>query len=221
MSSVLRPVGPEDPSIYWKRRAVVFGSAFVVLIMLWVLLFSGGGDGSANASPPSPSPSPTDTTSPEPSANASGSQSPSPSGSAAAAGASPSASPAACADSAIAVTVTTDGETFPAGAGPKTTLSIKNTGTTDCVRDIGADANEIIIESGTAHVWSSDDCDASKGSSPTVLPAGQAAQTTLTWSRTLSTPGCTTSGSPAQPGSYTVKGRNGEIISEPVRFTLQ
>jgi hypothetical protein len=89
------------------------------------------------------------------------------------------------------------------------------------VRDIGADANEIIIESGTAHVWSSDDCDASKGTSPTVLPAGQAAQTTLTWSRTLSTPGCTTSGSPAQPGAYTVKGRNGEIISEPVRFTLQ
>jgi hypothetical protein len=54
-----------------------------------------------------------------------------------------------------------------------------------------------------------------------VLPAGQAATTTLTWSRALSTPGCTTSGAPAQPGTYAVTGRNGEVRSEPVRFTLQ
>lgn len=58
MSSVVNPVGPEDPSIYWRRRAVV-GVALLFLVWLAWLVVSTliGGSGEAAASAPSHTPS--------------------------------------------------------------------------------------------------------------------------------------------------------------------
>lgn len=216
MSSVIRPLGNEPPSVYWKRRALVVGALVAVIATLGFLIFGGGGGSADEAAPvaaPSAEPSPTGTATGAP-AEVTPTASASPS-------ASPSPTAQECAESAVTVTGQVDGESFASGASPNITLTIANTGTTECQRDIGAGANEIVITSGGYHVWSSDDCDPSQSSDLEVLKPGAQAQVTVTWDRTLSSPGCTGSGSNAQPGTYEVEVRNGEITGEKVRFVLQ
>ena len=65
----MKPVGPEEPQIYWKRRAIVAGIVVVGLILLWAVFIRGGSEPEPEAEPvaaptastsPSPSPTPSD-----------------------------------------------------------------------------------------------------------------------------------------------------------------
>lgn len=225
MTSLLHPVGPEDPKVYWRRRVAV-GAVVLVLIMgIGFLLLSGSGAGtaspqSAEASPaaspdssaaqPDPDSSPT----PQPAASSSGASDSS--------SQSPSAQRVqACSDESISVFVSTDAESYGADANPQVTLTIANTGSKECRRDIGAAANEVIIQSGGFHVWSSDDCNPGDGKDVQALPAGAQAQVTVAWDRKLSEPGCSSERRAAAPGTYTVKGRNLQVTSEESTFILR
>lgn len=203
----MKPVGPEEPQVYWKRRALVGGIALVVLALLWFLLWPKGSDPEPQptAAPVSPSASTAPSAAPVPSA-------------------SPSASALAsdaCADTDIQVAVTADQESYPAGVDPKLTMSITNGGTLSCERDVGSAANEITVTSGGVRVWSSDDC--STGAAPDVvtLKPGEAATVTVDWPRTGSEPGCSNTGTPVAAGAYDAVGRNGKVQSPKVAFTLQ
>lgn len=209
VSSVIKPVGPEEPEVYWKRRALVGGIALVVLIVLFVLLRSCGGDPEPQptAAPASPSASAQPTGAPIASPSAS------PSGSA--------SSDKACADTDISVAVTSNEETYPSGVDPKLTMSITNEGTLSCERDVGSGANEISISSGGVRVWSSDDCSSAGDPDVVTLRAGEAASVTVDWPRTSSEPGCSTSGGAVDPGVYDAVGRNGKVESTETQFTLQ
>jgi len=211
MSTVLRPQGPQKATTYWRRRLVVLVAALAVLLTLGYLLF-GGADPQDQAE-----------AAPTPTTNASPSPGPSPEGTAESS-AEPSANPAAapaCQESGIAVVVATDRDSYAEGVNPQITLTIRNDSATDCLRDIGSGANEVVITSGGQHVWSSDDCDPSQASNEQVLDDGAEAAVTLTWERKLSAPGCAGQATAAQPGSYQVEGRNGSAVSDPVRFVLQ
>lgn len=203
---MIKPVGPEDPSVYWKRRALVGGIALLVLIVLWWLLWpKGGGEPEPVAAPASPAPTAPVTPAPvtpsgSPSASASGSE---------------------CTETDVAVTVTSDAETYPAGVDPKLTMSITNAGSLSCERDVGSAANEIAVSSGGVQVWSSDDCGGAGAPDIVTLKPGEAATVTVDWPRTASEPGCASEGSPVPPGSYEVEGRNGKVRSEPLVLTLQ
>lgn len=207
MSSVIKPVGPEDPSVYWKRRALVGGIAVLVLVLLWWLLWpKGGGDPEPVAAPASPAPTVPITPSPV--------TTPSPSSSASTTG-------SACPETDVTVTVTSDSQTYPAGVDPKLTMSITNAGTLSCERDVGSAANEIAVSSGGVQVWSSDDCGGTGAPDLVTLKPGEAATVTVDWPRTASEPGCASEGSPVPPGSYDVEGRNGKVRSEPLALSLQ
>jgi hypothetical protein len=229
MSSVLRPRGPQKSSVYWRRRAVALLVVLAVPLLLVVLVVNGlssepeqqaqpepEASGAAGEIPADPEPEPSAEPEPEPEAEAAAEAE-------AEAAAAEAAEPAAeeCADDGIAVAVSLDAEAYPGGANPSVTMTITNASGSDCLRDIGPGANEIVITSGDQHVWSSDDCDPSQNVDEQVLPAGVDAATTVTWERVLSAPGCGGSGAAAQPGTYFVEGRNGSVVSEPVRFVLQ
>ena len=205
----MKPVGPEEPQVYWKRRALVGGIAVVVLFLLWLLLWPKGGDPEPEAAsaPASPSVPVASSAVPVPSASAS------PSGS--------SASGSACADTDIKVAVTSNQTEYPAGVDPKITMSITNEGTLSCERDVGSGANEIAVSSGGVRVWSSDDCSSSTEPDVVTLKAGESATVTVDWPRTGSEPGCTNTGTPVQPGAYDAVGRNGKVESPEATFTLQ
>lgn len=203
----------------------MLGPILLVFLLVAFLLLRGGGDPDPSAEP-APAPSTSETglaAEPEPDESApaegelDGQASPQ-----ASAEESPSPSPTApaCSDSDLLVTATLDSESYGSGSTPNITLTIANTSSADCQRDIGAGANEIVITSGGYHVWSSDDCDPSEATDEQVLEPGAQAQVTVTWDRTLSAPGCTGAGSAAQPGTYEVEGRNGSVVGDPVRFVL-
>lgn len=221
----MNPVGPEEPSTYWRRRAAVIVGLLVTLWLGWWLLQAAfGSNDEPTAEAPSPSPSFGLTMSPspdgeptegdvDPSASPSGqaSRSPSP---------SPSAS-ADCLDSDIAVAATTSRASTTVGGGMAVTLTVSNTGTASCNRDVGAGANELRITSGSVLVWSSDFCNPSTVTDVQVLEPGKPFTTSVTWPGTITEEGCPATQPQAQAGSYRLVGRNGAVESEPVAFTVE
>jgi hypothetical protein len=215
VSSVINPVGPQEPSVYWRRRAVVVVVLLVLLWAAWMLLRSAlGGGGDEPSATPTGSPAATAVASPDPTASADPGASPAPS-----VQASPGAAPA-CTDAQVGVTASTVSASTAVGAGLELSMTVTNTSETPCTRDVGAGANELRVISGPALVWSSDFCNPSEDADVQVLEPGQPWTTTLTWPGTIVPEGCPSEQRQAQPGSYQVIGRNGTLESEPVVFTV-
>lgn len=225
VSSVINPVGPEEPSTYWRRRAVVLVGVLVVVVLVWVVLsnvLGGSEDGSEEPGPEpsfglSMSPTPEDSATPQESP--SGEASPSASASDVAASPSPTGTPA-CSDGAITVVAATAPSSMPVGGELGLTMTVTNTGSVPCTRDVGAGANEMTISSGSTLAWSSDHCNTSTASGPVVLEPGEEWSTALTWSGTTSAVGCPADQPAAQAGSYTLVVRNASLSSEPAAFQI-
>ncbi len=158
-------VGPLPAAVYWRRRGVVLvGLAMMVLIVSYAFT---GPDGSANtnAAP---------TSSASGSAPASGSTSaptsaapltttPSPSASAftlpvaGATGPCTDAEMEVIAGASVAETTRSDTDTVVFA------IKIKNVSSRTCVRDVGADVQELLLKDGATTIWSSDDCSPNHG----------------------------------------------------------
>jgi hypothetical protein len=210
---MLNPVGPQSPGVYWLRRALVLLVLLLVVLGVVGLLGGRGGDPAPTAAPVAPSPSP----------------SPSSSSPAASSSADPtsSASPdktktktPACKDSAVAVTASTDAASYQVGSTPRLRMQITNKSSSACKRDIGADANELIINLGETKFWSSDDCSPGGKSDVVTLEADQSYSVSLTWLGRASAPDCPADQPAAKAGSYNLVGRNGDVLSKPEPFSL-
>ena len=215
----MHPRGPLPPGVYWVRRVVA------VLVIIAVVLAARWAYHRVRSTPsasPTASPTASVTTTP----TASHSATPTVSHSATpTASHSPSPSPSAstlrsCANSDIRVTASTDAATYVVGSTPKLRMRIQNVSSTPCRRDLGAAANELLITSGTAHVWSSDDCNPSSTSDIQTMPPDQSFSVSVTWLGRLSAKGCPANEPYAQPGSYKLVGRNGSVSSTPAIFAL-
>ena len=128
--------------------------------------------------------------------------------------------PVDCLDSAIYVEATTDSSTYIVGSKPVLTLTIENRGNVACLRDVGPKANELEVESGGYHVWSSDDCSNNRKVREVTLKPGDKVQSTITWNGRLSQKGCPDIKKVAQPGRYVVIGRNMDVRSESTPFAI-
>ncbi len=203
MSSVINPVGPEESSTYWRRRAIVLVALLVLLVAGFLVgrALLGGDDQGAT-------PSPTGSQTP-----GAGESTPDP---AASAGGVP-----ACAESAISVTAAPAAASTKVGAGMKLTMTIENTGKTACSRDVGAAANELQVTSGSVLVWSSDFCLAPGEADVAVIDPGQQYSSTVDWPGTVVSEECPSSPPNAEAGAYKVTGRNGDITSQPVTFEVK
>lgn len=214
----MHPNGPEPASVYWVRRAAILVVLLTVVIGLWWLFGAilGGSDSSTTASDTASAESAvTDTASVASDPLATGEVL------APAEATAVDAEPTPCPDSVISVEATTDSSTYPVGSKPRLTLSITNTGTVACTRDVGPKANELMITSGGFHVWSSDDCNASDETNVSVLEPGKTVASSITWKGRLSQKGCPEgSDEQAKAGRYDVQGRNGKVKSDLTPFAL-
>ena len=222
MSTLLHPVGPQGPGVYWVRRALVLLVVLALLLGLRWLLFGRSSAASPDASPtqgqsPAASPSVPATT---PASSPSSSPSTKPS-------TKPSTSPSpsstgtpACAVKDIKVTASTDAASYPAGSTPRLRMRIQNAGTKACTRDVGAAQNELIITSGAKHIWSSDDCSPGGSAQVATLQPGASYSVSVTWLGRLSQKGCPANQPLATKGSYTLVGRNGDVSSAGAAFSL-
>ena len=198
----MQPVGPESPGVYWVRRA-----ALVVIVLLlvfgliWVLRAITGSP-STQAPIVEPAIAVAESVDPE-------------------AVLTPvTTDPVNCLDSAILVEATTDSSTYRVGKKPVLTLTIENTGSIACLRDVGPKANELEVKSGGYHAWSSDDCSPSKKKKVVVLEPGDIVASTIAWNGQLSEPGCPEIDEAAKVGRYEVIGRNADVFSEATPFAV-
>jgi cytoskeletal protein RodZ len=213
VSTLLRPVGPNPPGVYWVRRAVVLLVVVALVGGLAWWLSGRGGSGTTAAPEPSQSSTPTaEQTTPEATPTASATKTPSPSASA-------SGTPA-CKDSQITVTASTDAASYAVGSTPRLRMRIQNTSQTACKRDVGAAQNELVITSGSARVWSSDDCNEGGAAQVVTLKPDQSYSVSVTWLGRVSKKGCPADQPLAEAGTYKLTGRNGDVTSDPATFAL-
>jgi len=208
VSTLMHPTGPQSPGVYWVRRAAVLVVLLVLLLgVRWLLTGRGGGTPAAT---PTPSPSQSSSSSQSSTPTTSTSTSPKPT----------STGTVACTKSQISVTASTDAASYPVGSTPHLRMKIENTSSTPCTRDIGASQNELLITSGTARVWSSDDCSPGGGSQVVTMAPGQSYSVAVTWLGKLSAKGCPANQPAATKGTYKLTGRNGDVTSAPAVFAL-
>lgn len=213
MSHVIRPVGPQDPSVYWRRRLAVLVAAVAVVLVAYLVfrLVTGDGDDDAAAggsgaevteaaADTTPTPAASDTTDP--------------------ARQDTSGGVAECGAASLQVTATADATTYSAGAQPKVGMLIKNIGTAPCTLDAGSAALELVIVSGEDRIWSSDDCQQEASSNVQTVQPGAELASSVVWPVQRSAEGCPADLPAPKPGTYQLTGRVGEITSAPVAFTI-
>jgi hypothetical protein len=203
----LQPVGPLPASTYWRRRVVVL--ACVLLLLLVVSKACGGSPKkealTGAAGSPSPTPSRVTVVAPSKASAPPASSSPAPL--------------QTCRDAVLQVTAESDAATYPGGASPRFTLTVRNLGSVACRRSLGPGAVELRVFSGEDRIWSSDDCNSSKDQGVLTLPAGAARATNVAWSGKRTKPGCVI-GAAAQPGTYRVSARVGDIVRQGSVFRV-
>lgn len=219
VSSLIHPVGPEPPGVYWLRRA-----AFVLAIVTLALGMWWGIDAIRQSDNP---PTPVASASAAPSAQASAGQSAEASAASQEASTEPTPEPTVveedskeCPDTAIVVEAKSDAKSYPVDSTPRLTMTITNAGDISCTRDVGTKANELEITSGGFHVWSSDDCAKNSKSKVVTLRPGDTVASSITWDGRLSQKGCPNQGKFAKAGRYDLIARNGEVRSEKQPFAL-
>jgi hypothetical protein len=222
-------VGPLPSAVYWRRRAIVLGALFIVLLVLFTTCRGGDGSGAAKTSASS---TPTASTSEAP-ATPDAEQPPTGSPTLAPTTGAPAAPPVAttgapaqpkggCTDAEIKVTAVPTLTSAPAGQTIVLKLRIKNESDRECSRDVGPDEQELYIKKGAQVIWSSDKCSTYRGSEVKPFPRDHEMEFQATWNGRQSTDcdnGAAT-GSAPDPGEYQVIGRLGTDLSAPVKLTL-
>lgn len=218
-------LGPLAPEVYWRRRLTALGVLIVALFAIRALAASDTSRaGRTNAHPRPAAAGPQAGTTAHPWMPHLSVLSPTPHASAPTGKTRVPASPPAippCANADLSLTAATDARTYRVGAKPKLTMTVRNISSHACRRDLGAAARELIITSGSAHTWSSADCQSGVGATPpSVLPAGAQRTFSTEWTGQRSLPRCAGSRSGATAGTYRLQARLGTLRSASRVFHL-
>jgi len=211
MSTIRNPVGPQPPSVYWRRRLFALLALVAVIVVIVLIVSAIANSNNKPASTPTNSSKPSDTPDPNPSG--------SPSFTSAAGG-------DACTPAQVKITAVTDSNSYASGVKPMISMKITNAGTAPCTFDVGTAAQEYIITSGNDRIWSSKDCQQSPANTPQVLEPGVELSTTpFAWDRTRSsTTTCNATRPAAVAGAdgptYKLQVKLGTVESETVSFRL-
>jgi hypothetical protein len=163
MSTFTNPTGPQPPSVYWRRRALVLLGLIVAIVVVVLIVVrpgaSGDEPGAAATSTPAADPAP-----------------------------APTATATAPAADATPDPVV-DKQVFAPTELPQISMSVTNTGSSDCVINLGSGQQELVVTSGEEQWWSSADCQVDPTDQDVTLTAGQTLSTpAIAWDRTRSTP---------------------------------
>jgi hypothetical protein len=127
-----------------------------------------------------------------------------------------------CADNELSVAPSVASTTMKRNATLDITLTVKNTGTRTCSRDVGAGPQELYLDQGARKYWSSDTCSTNKGSDVRSFAPGEARSYKVTWNgrQSSSCAGNQASGPVPPQGQYELRARLGTLVSNPVVITI-
>ncbi|MGO3327007.1 hypothetical protein [Gordonia sp. (in: high G+C Gram-positive bacteria)] len=238
---MIEPQGPLPPEVYWRRRLLaIVGAVVAVIVVIALIVWAGsssdeGSDpanaaatDSASQTPKAPAPAPSSSSQ----APAPSSQAPS-GGGEQGEGGDPSAPPAPsrdaaasienpCTDQSLSVVLYTDKPTYTQGDQPVFTIVTTNGSLAACNRDVGKNAQNVIIRSldGARTLWSAQDCAPDKAVNVQLLQPGQQVSDDTTWSGTTSSPGCKKPRQQIPAGAYQAIAKVGEKESAPITFNV-
>jgi hypothetical protein len=220
-------VGPLSPSVYWRRRAVVVGAVLAVVLIL-AYSCSGGeepkkkpgaaptgeasqpGTGETQSQPTLITPNASDPSSGQPAGN------PGPDAGVTGEGATGDQ----CTDAEMSVVSAAESTSVRQGVPTKFYIRIKNISTRTCSRDVGAQAQELYLMQNGTKQWSSDACGNTGGNSDVrVLPPNIEREYYQFWNGQATAQGCTNP-QMLPKGTYELRGRLGQKVSEPVTVTI-
>lgn len=211
MSGMLYPVGPEDPQVYWLRRAAIGVGALLVILVVIALIRPGGSATVAvpSSSPtplmlgtPTPTPTPIPSTAATPGAAGAAPGSTPAVASAAAVTPQPTPTPAACQPADLRLALG-GGAGAAVGVATTFTVQITNGSAVPCSVGWAPATAELRIFSGTDRIWSTDDCAAwFTPVAPQVVEPGKALSANVVWQGKRSYPGCKLGSTALQPGTY-------------------
>ncbi|WP_309708388.1 hypothetical protein [Pseudolysinimonas sp.] len=171
MSSVRNPVGPQPPSVYWRRRLLVLIGLIAVVVIIVLIIVRPGADNTGAATP-----TPTNSASSTPVAGEAGDP---------------------CNPAVIQLEPITDSVSYASGVQPQISMSITNTGSVACTLDVGTSEQVYFIVSGSDPIWNSRDCQ--QGGTPLEMelePNTPITTTPFAWDRTRSAPDTCATGRP-------------------------
>lgn len=101
-------------------------------------------------------------------------------------------------------------------------VTVTNDGELPCLLDAGSASLVLTVTSGEDRVWSSGDCGSGPAERRLLLDVGDSAETTVTWDRVRSEPGCPGGQRSSGAGTYTVEARLGSAVlpSSAATFAL-
>ena len=199
MSTVRNPVGPQPPSVYWRRRLLVLLGLVAVIVIIVLIVARPGAENTGNETP-TPSSAPTNT-------------------------APPAEEGEACNPAVIELEPITDAASYASGVQPMISMSITNTGSVACTLDVGTAAQAYFIVSGSDPIWNSRDCQQGGDSREMEIEPNTPLTTTpFPWNRTRSAPDTCGDGRPeviAGGATYRLSVTLGDIESaEDTPFIL-
>lgn len=224
MSSVLHPVGPEEPRTYWVRRMLVIAAAVVAVIVVVVLVVNAAGGSQTVVATPTPLAAPETTAASTPAAAG---ETATPTTSAtgpSAAGKSTSTTPTSTKPTATKPTATQKAKPTPtpivdcppdqlrATLNGKQKLKLKKPNTFEvslingfgqtCRLKVSSGNFELKIYSGKDRIWSTNDCGKLVKGIDTLLAAEKAVAWKITWNGRRSRAGCKQRPEVPRPGTY-------------------
>jgi hypothetical protein len=194
VSSVLSPVGPERPTVYWLRRVVVI----IILLALVLLLAHACGGGSAKPAADA-RPGVVNSTSPQPSDSASAPATP------------------RCTHAELSVSLATDSSTYAVGRKPKFTATFRNISGATCRLVSTVASRTWTVTSGPVTNWTSAGCHLPGSATRAKLASTRTATVSITWDAHRNDSSCTV-GSAALPGTYVLRGTFGGLTATPAVF---
>jgi hypothetical protein len=105
---------------------------------------------------------------------------------------------------------------YSAGQYPAFRIDAVSTASRTCSFDISPHRLHVQVMSKGRVIWDSADCSRGEPNRSVQFRRGVPAETSVTWRRIVSLPGCVTVASSARPGSYQVQARDSSVAS-PVR----
>ena len=225
---MFHPVGPQPPSVYWRRRLVLFAAvlALLVLLALTVKTIASGGNDPASAQGTSPTTgtrtsgttsqprtSPAKHPSTSRSVRTSTSKSAPPRSSS-------STPPPACSTKDLSVAAVTGKSTYQVGDQPLVELQVTNVGAAPCVQDLADKQVELKVYNGESRVWGSHDCKVQPGTAVRTLAPHTPVLVAITWSGLSSRPGCSGTRQRVGAGSYTLYATLAGKTGKAAQFSL-
>lgn len=197
MSSVLFPVGPLPPRVYWVRRLVVLALPLILIIVIAVSCSGGGGSPAATGNGSGPTSSPTTSS-------------------------SASNPNAACAAGQLSATlaVSAANSTYQVGESPAFTGTITNVSASTCQLTTNPATETWKVKSGAAEWWTTDasgGCTISNAPVTKSLAPGATRKVSISWNGYRLLPGCTR-GEQAQPGTYVLRATLDGVTAQKAVF---